>query len=366
MDYKRVMELVAEHGTPSLFLSESRLREAYRTLAGSLPGVTLYYAAKSNSLPEILKVFKDEGCSFDLCTNGEIDIARSCGITGAQCIHTHPVKRDSDIRYALEYGIDTFVVDNIWELRKFIPYRDRAKILVRLSIQNPHCVVNLSAKFGVAPAQAMDLVRAARDIGVNVDGISFHIGSQNENVLKYIEALEYCRDICRMAALEGVAMRTIDIGGGFPIDYVSPVEPVPRFCQPVIEYLEKYFSNYRLIAEPGRYLCGSSMTLASRVLGKSIRDGVRWYYIDDGLYGSFSGKMYDHADYPMFVPRSGERFTSTVAGPTCDSIDVLYEKVPLPELELGDVLVFESMGAYTNASASTFNGIPKAKIVMVD
>lgn len=366
MDYTKAMDLAAVHGTPVLLLSVSRVRETCRALSSSLPGVRIHYAVKANPHPAFMRIAREEGCQFDICTNGEIDLARACGIEGGECLHTHPIKRADDIEYALDYGVKTFVVDNPWELPKLVPYRDKLRVLVRLSIQNPQCLVNLSHKFGVPPQDAMDLIRAARDLGLRVEGLSFHVGSQNENVLKYIEALDYCRDICRMAALDGIALSVIDIGGGFPIDYVNNVLPLQQFCQPINEYLERYFANYRILAEPGRYLCGPSMTLATRVMGKAMRDGVRWYYLDDGLYGSFSGKVYDHAEYPMYVPRSGERFTSTLAGPTCDSFDVIYENVALPELEIGDILLFGSMGAYTNASAGTFNGIPKAKIVEVE
>ena len=210
------------------------------------------------------------------------------------------------------------------------------------------------------------MIKKAHQLGLGVAGISFHAGSQNESSLKYIEALEYCRDICKKAALRGIDIEIIDIGGGFPINYLTPVLPMAQFCHPIIEYLDRYFSNYKIIAEPGRVLSGPSMTLAAKVVGKSLRNGVWWYYLDEGLYGSFSGKMYDHADYPMIVNKGGDRFNSVLAGPTCDSIDVLYENISLPLLNIGDLLVFDSMGAYTSASASNFNGFPKAKIVIVD
>jgi len=142
--------------------------------------------------------------------------------------------------------------------------------------------------------------------------------------------------------------------------------PMAQFCQPIVDYLDRYFSSYRIIAEPGRVLSGPTMTLATKVMGRSLRNERWWYYLDEGVYGSFSGKMYDHADYPMFLERTGERFNSVLAGPTCDSIDVLYENISLPLLEIGEMLIFESMGAYTTASASNFNGFPKAKIVVVD
>jgi ornithine decarboxylase len=366
MDFQSINELAAQHGTPTLFLSENRLRENYQLLHAALPGVILYYAVKSNATPELISVLSDEDSCFDICTNGEIDIIKGCGVTADRCIHTHPIKRDSDITYALQYGVTTFVADNEHELAKFVPYKDRIRILIRMSIQNPGCLVNLSHKFGVAPEKTWALIRKAHKLGLNVAGISFHAGSQNENALKYIEALEYCRDIYRKAALRGINFDTIDIGGGFPISYLTSVIPMVQFCQPINEYLNRFFSSYTIIAEPGRVLSGPSMLLATRVMGKSLRNGVWWYYLDDGMYGSFSGKMYDHADYPMYVDREGPRHTSVLAGPTCDSIDVIYENISLPRLEIGDLLVFESMGAYTSASASNFNGFPKAKIVLVN
>lgn len=366
ISFQQAEELVAIHGTPSLLLSRRSLIEAYRTLKSALPGVELYYAVKSNSLSQVVEVLRDEGALFDVCTNGEIDVVRNAGITAPQCMHTHPIKRDSDIRFALEYGIRLFVADNEFELTKFLPYRDKCELLVRMSIQNPSCLVNLSHKFGAAPADTFALVEKAVAMGLKVKGVCFHVGSQNETTLKYIEALEYCRDIYRRAALAGFPMEIIDIGGGFPIDYLSNVTPIRQICQPITEYLERYFGNYRIIAEPGRFLSGGSMALATRIIGKSLRDGVWWYYLDEGLYGSFSGKMYDHADYPLFMQRSGDKHNSILAGPTCDSIDVLYENISLPFMEIGDLLLFGSMGAYTYASASTFNGFPKANIVVID
>ena len=365
MDFLSVQKLTGVHGTPTLFLSETRLREAYRELKNALPGVTLYYAVKSNAAPQFVSILKSEGSFFDVCSNGEIDVVKRMGVPPDHCLHTHPVHRDEDIRFAVEFGITRFVVDNEDELPKFLPYKNKTELLVRMSIQNPNCLVNLSHKFGIAPELTFDLIEKAAAKGLNVRGICFHCGSQNQNALKYLEALEYCRDICRKAALKGIAIETIDIGGGFPINYLTPVLPLAEFCEPVNEYLERYFSNYRIIAEPGRVLSGPAMTLASRVIGRSLRSGVWWYYLDEGVYGSFSGKIYDHADYPMVMARTGPRYDSVLAGPTCDSIDVPYEHIALPLLEIGDLLVFESMGAYTSASASNFNGFGKANIVVV-
>ncbi len=366
MNFRTARKLVETHGTPALFVSEGRIRRNYRDLAAALPGVELFYAVKANSAEEIVRILADEGSSFDVSTNGEIDLVRSLSIAPERCLHTHPIKSDTEIRHTLDFGIEHFVVDNEDELKKFVAYADRVKLLVRMSIQNPTALVNLSHKFGIAPQDVFGLVEMGRALGLKVVGISFHAGSQNESSLKFIEALEYCRDICWKAATSGAPLEIIDIGGGFPINYLTSVLPPAQFCQPINEYLERYFANYRVIAEPGRYLCGAAATLATRVKGRAMRDGVWWYYLDEGLYGSFSGKLYDHAEYPMSIAARGKRLNSVLAGPTCDSFDVLYENVPLPLLEVGELLLFDSMGAYTNASASTFNGFAKAKVVVVE
>ncbi|MBD3422757.1 MAG: type III PLP-dependent enzyme [Chitinivibrionales bacterium] len=365
MNYQRSKKLALQWGTPVLLLSLRQLQRNYHQLAAALPGVGLYYALKANPAVELVRTLSAAGCCFDVSSNGEIDITRNCGIEPARCIHTHPVKTDASIRYALDYGIDTFVVDNIDEARKMIPYAKRASLLVRMSIQNPACVVNLSHKFGVAPAKTFALIEEITRCGLHIRGISFHIGSQSDNSLKMIEALEYCRDIYRMAALRNIDFDLLDIGGGFPITYLSTVQPIGQFCRPVNEYLERFFGMYRVIAEPGRYLCGPALTLATTVTGKSLRNGVWWYYLDEGIYGTFSGKIYDHVDYEMQHGRTGTKHLSTLAGPTCDSFDVIYENIELPLLEIGDILTFHNVGAYTSASASTFNGFEKARIVPV-
>jgi ornithine decarboxylase len=366
MQFSTAHKLAAKHGTPLLVLSKQTLRKSYRSLKAAIPGVDIYYAVKSNAYPEILKTLQSEGAFFDVCTNGEIDIASGCGIKASRCMHTHPIKNDKEIRYALDFGIKLFIVDNEDELIKMIPYKDKAEILVRMSIQNPACLVNLSHKFGVTPRNTYAMIEKARAAGLMVKGVCFHAGSQNESPVKFIEALEYCRDITWKSAANGTPLEIIDIGGGFPINYLKSVPPPSQFCQPINEYLERYFASYRLLAEPGRFLCGPSMTLVTSVKGRALRDGVWWYYMDEGLYGSFSGKLYDHTDYPMSVERSGDLHMSVLAGPTCDSTDVVYENISLPLLEIGDLLLFDSMGAYTNASASTFNGFEIAKVVVVD
>ncbi len=371
VDPARIRALVAEHGSPLLLLSTETVRNQYRTLQAALPGVQLHYALKPLPHPAVVKAIKDEGGWFDLATNGEVGVVQACGIEPHRCIHTHPIKRDQDIRGALDYGCTTFVFDNPYELPKFLPYKDRVNLLMRLSFRNKEAQCDLSLKFGVMPAEALALLRQAHGMGLKVRGLSFHAGSQLMNNFKYVEAINACRQLFNLAALEGIKLDTLDIGGGFPAAYTEAVMPINYYCHPISKELERLFPGVRLIAEPGRFIAAPSMTLVASVMGKAERQGRMWYYLDDGLYGSYSGKLYDHAEY-QFSPLSKlegvtapERL-SVVSGPTCDSIDVSYNDIMLPEMECGDLVVSPTMGAYTAATATDFNFFPRAKIVVID
>ena len=371
VDPAHIRALVAEHGSPLLMLSTQTVRTQYRTLQAALPGVQLHYALKPLPHPAVVNAIKDENGWFDLATNGEVDVVRTAGIDPRRCIHTHPIKRDQDIRHALDYGCRTFVFDNPYELPKFLPYKDQVELLMRLSFRNKEAQCDLSLKFGVMPADAMELLRKAHGMGLKVKGLSFHAGSQLMNNFKYVEALSSCRQLFNLAALEGIPFDTIDIGGGFPASYTEPVMPINYYCHPVAKELERLFSGVRQIAEPGRFISAPSMTLVASVMGKAERQGRMWYYLDDGLYGSYSGKMFDHSDY-QFSPlaklegKTGPERVSVVSGPTCDSIDVVYNDIMLPDLAVGDLVVSPTMGAYTAATATDFNFFPRAKILVID
>ncbi len=370
-DPARMRALAAEHGTPLLLLSTQMIRQQYRILQQALPGVQLHYALKPLPHPEVVRALKEEGAYFDLASNGEVDVVRSVGVAPERCIQTHPIKRDSDIRHTLEFGCRTFIFDNPYELPKFLPYKDQVELLMRLSFRNKEAQCDLSAKFGVQPSEALELLRKAIGMGLKVRGLSFHVGSQMLNAFKFIEAIGFCRQLFNLAALDGVRLDTLDIGGGYPVPYIEPVMPISYYCHPIAGELERQFPGVRLIAEPGRFVSAPAMTLISSVMGKAERQGLAWYYLDDGLYGSYSGKLYDHCDY-QFMPlaklegKSGPERMSVVAGPTCDSIDVVYDNILLPEMECNDLVVSPMMGAYTWASATDFNFFPKAKIVVID
>jgi ornithine decarboxylase len=363
-----VRSLVAVHGTPLLVIDCETIRAQYRKLKRALPGVELYYALKPLPHAAVVAELHRLGASFDVATAGEIRLVRAAGVEPDRCIQTHPIKSDAEIRAALRFGIRTFVADNPDEIRKFVPYRRRTQLLLRVSFRNPAAVVDLSRKFGCEPVAVRPLLSLARSLGVRVTGLSFHVGSQVADPAKYVEAIGACGELIEQARLDQVAeLATLDIGGGFPVSYRDELPTIRAFCAPVRRALAALPRSVRVIAEPGRYIAAPAGTSVASVVGRSYREGRWWYYLDDGLYGSYSGQLFDHMHYPVeALDRRGPRHPCVLAGPTCDSIDVIHEDVALPDLQIGDVIVGHMMGAYTAATATDFNFIPRARLVPIN
>jgi ornithine decarboxylase len=367
-DRASLEELVEKHETPFMVLDLSEVDYQYKSLQAALPGVKIFYALKSLSHPALLKRLKNLGSYFDLATIGEIDLVESLGIKGNQCLHSHPIKKDKEIKRALEFGCNRMVVDNIEEMKKFIPYADQVEIIIRVGFRSKQAVVDLSRKFGCALEELPTLVNLAKDYGIDVVGLSFHVGSQSLSSMTQANAIR--SSIVAMRLMKGVNWKFLDIGGSFPISYQEEVLSISDFCAPVMEALSELPKDIEVFAEPGRFISAPSMIEVVSIVGKAKRGAKTWYYLDDGVYGGFSGQMYDHAVYPLaplkpFDP-TGEFHSSVLAGPTCDSIDVVAEDIELPEMFVGDVLVGKKMGAYTIVSATEFNYYPKPKIVVVE
>jgi ornithine decarboxylase len=363
-----VRRLVREFGSPLLILDCERVRAQLRKLRKALPRVDLHYALKPMPHPAVVETVLAESGHLDLATTGEVQLARRLGVDPARCIHTHPIKRPEDIANALQFGLRLFVADNPDEVRKFAHLADRAELLLRVSFRNPGAMVDLSRKFGCDPEDLLALARLAADLGVNVRGLSFHGGSQVRDAAKHVQAVRACMKLMAAARRERLgAFDTLDIGGGFPIDYAQPVQDIGRFCAPLRAALAQLPRRVRVIAEPGRYIVGPAAIAIASVMGRARREGHWWYYLDDGLYGAYSGQLFDHARYPVEPLREGgERLPSVLAGPTCDSIDVIAENLMLPQLKVGDLVVGRAMGAYTWACATEFNFFPKPAVVAVN
>jgi len=362
-----VNDLLRQHGSPLLVLDCARLRKAYQNLRAALPGVTLHYAIKALPDPTVVATLDAEGACFDIATRGEIAMLQSLYINPRKTIHTHPIKRDRDIRAALRYGCTSFVVDNSDELQKFVRYKNRVGLLLRVCFRSKDAKIDLSKKFGCPLDEVPQLLEQAAQLGLPIKGLSFHVGSQCSSPTAHVEAIRACNALIRTMHRQGLAhLGLLDIGGGFPASYDANAPAIEAYCAPLREALAELPEWVELIAEPGRALVADSMVCLSTVIGRARRNDRTWYYLDEGVYGAYSGQIFEQIHYPLAVLKEGPLQPSVLAGPTCDSIDIVAEDIQLPELAIGDVVIGRMMGAYTAATACEFNSIARTPIVALD
>ncbi|NNE37092.1 MAG: type III PLP-dependent enzyme, partial [Gammaproteobacteria bacterium] len=254
-------DLVTEFGSPLLVLDCNTLRQQYHLLQNALPSVDLYFAIKALPNDTVVNVLHKEGCNFDIATQGEVRLLEKLNISAKKTIHTHPIKRDIDIRSTLRFGCTTFVVDNEYELEKFVRYKERVGLLLRLSFPNPNAVVNLSRKFGLHVDEVTNFLTRADSLGIHIKGLSFHVGSQSKLQQSHVDAINKCLEIITESRTErDVPMSVLDIGGGFPIDYDGTGVGIEEFCAPINKVIEDRPKNIRVIAEPGRFIAAPAMT----------------------------------------------------------------------------------------------------------
>jgi ornithine decarboxylase len=241
-------------------------------------------------------------------------------------------------------------------------------VVLRLKVPNTGAMVELSSKFGAAPGEAVDLILQAEKLGLTCEGLSFHVGSQTTNFENYVQALALCANLLKEARDRGYhKMNLLDIGGGFPAPYDDSVKPFRELARIINRELERLFpKDIQILAEPGRFLVATAGYTVSKVIGKAVRDGKPSYYINDGVYHTYSGVIFDHCKYPVRSFKKGPARISAVYGPTCDALDVVSMAENLPELNRDDLVYSENIGAYSHASSTHFNGFPPAKVVHVN
>ncbi len=355
--------------TPLLVLSRSQVGHNLDVLRKALPRASVHYAVKPNSHPVILREVCARGGNFDVCSAGEIDAVMRTGVHPATLLHSHPIKSVIEFDYAVQHGVEVFVVDNPEEVRKLSRYPEkRLKILVRFRVNlNTTAVVNLQYKFGCTIEEVVPLARLIEDAGHEFYGLCFHVGSQCIHAENYVHAIRAAHHLIRELDLSGLNTRVLDIGGGFPVQYALPLQPIDEFCRPIARALDRHIRpGIRVISEPGRFIAATPVTLICSIIGKSVRNGKTWYYLDDGLYSTFSGIVYDHCRYPVVTNRVGRERLSVLAGPTCDSFDVMYDGLSLPEHHIGDRIMFLSTGAYCAVSGSDFNALKRPEHLIID
>ena len=365
-----VPALVARYGTPLLVLDPARAVAQYDALRAALPDVRPYYAVKAQAHPALLAALRDADGYFDVASPGEVALVEELGIAPDRCIYTNPVKKPSDVATAVRAGIRTFVFDNEGELTKFADVEDRVELLLRLSYRSPQALIDLSYKFGAQPDDAIDLIRAAQRNGLTVTGLSFHPGSQLGTVTPLVEDIRAAAMLLDCLADVGIHLDVLDIGGGLPVPYDAEVPHLAGFVAAIADEIRPLVARgVQVISEPGRFVAATSMISVAGVIGTTSRGGRPWYYLDDGLYGSFSNVLSEHTHPTVHAYRALHEelpsVPSVLAGPTCDSLDVISTDALLPALEPGDLVVTPNMGAYTSVTACEFNGIPRTPVVVV-
>ncbi|MGA3286457.1 MAG: type III PLP-dependent enzyme [Bacteroidota bacterium] len=369
-----LLKLVEQYGTPLFILDHNKIRENYRTFKKHLPRVQCYYAVKANSTQQIVETLFKEGSSFDVASYNEFmqvyqyikhfETKEKKHFIWDKIIFSNTIKDRATLQKIKQYK-PLVTYDNAAELKKLKDYCDTAGLVIRLKVPDTGSQVEMSSKFGAELTDAEKLIQQAFDIGLKVEGISFHVGSQCTNFDNYTSALAFTSEIFHNARKKGFNLNLVDIGGGFPVPYDPQV---PEFQQLAgllnSEFTRLFPDDIEILAEPGRFIVATAATLVSEIIGKARRDGKIFYHINDGVYHTFSGVVYDHWIPNFTAFKEGEKEICAVVGPTCDSFDKITLSAELPgNLEVGDFLYTENIGAYSTASSTKFNGFDGAKII---
>jgi ornithine decarboxylase len=372
-----VLKLAKKHGTPLFIIDHNKIRENYRTFKRNLPRVQCYYAVKANSNQEIIKTLFDEGSSFDVASYNEFmqvyeyirhyDRRVKDFYIWDKIIFSNTIK-DRDTLKKIKRYRPLVTYDSVEELKKIKKNCDTAGLVLRLKVPDTGSQVEMSSKFGAEPGDAANLVKQAFDSGLVVEGLSFHVGSQCTNFDNYTAALSITSEIFNDARKKGYNLKIVDIGGGFPVPYDSRAPQFEKLAEVINSECDRLFPrDIEIIAEPGRFMVATTAVLVSEIIGKARRDGKIFYHINDGVYHTFSGVVYDHW-LPNFTAfKRGKKEVCAVVGPTCDSFDKISVSEQLPaNLEIGEYLYTVNIGAYSTASSTKFNGFEGAKILHVN
>ncbi|HEV2630104.1 MAG TPA: type III PLP-dependent enzyme [Pseudolabrys sp.] len=356
---------------PVLIVDLDVVRDNYTAFAKSLPDTRVFYAVKANPAPEVLSLLAGLGSCFDTASVAEIEMALAAGATPDRISYGNTIKKERDIARAFALGIRLYAVDCAAEVEKVARAAPGARVFCRILSDCVGAEWPLSRKFGCEPAMAVDVLEHALKLGLEPYGVSFHVGSQQRNQHAWDRALASAASVFKECGERGINLSMVNLGGGFPTKYLKNVPTVKTYGNAIFKALRKHFGNRipETIIEPGRGMVGNAGIIETEVVlvsKKSEEDDVRWVYLDIGKFGGLAETMDESIRYPIRTPRDGDAMAPCVlAGPTCDSADVLYEKTPYPlpvSLEIGDRLLIEGTGAYTTTySAVAFNGFEPLK-----
>jgi ornithine decarboxylase len=360
---------------PTLVIDLDVVGHAYFSLQRALPLTRIYYAVKANPAPEVIRCLAPLGCHFDTASQGEIDLCLSLGVAPERIGYGNTIKKRSEIAHAYAKGVRLFAFDSQAELEKLAELAPGSRVFCRVLVDCVGADWPLSRKFGCTPRLGIELLTRARDLGLDPVGISFHVGSQQTDPTRWEPAIATAADMSRTLAERGIEVRLLNIGGGFPSRYRSEVPPLEAYGRAIMESMNRHFAGRmpEILVEPGRQIVGDAGVIQAEVVlvsEKDFGDEKRWVYLDIGKFSGLAETIGEAIKYRIKTPHDGGPTGPVVlAGPSCDSVDILYENTGL-ELPLalrpGDKVLILSAGAYTSAYSSVgFNGFPPLKTVCI-
>jgi len=359
LDFEHVRAALKDGYTRPFLLVDSQIvREKTRRMLAAMPRVRPHYAVKANPNPRVLQVLIEEGARFEIASPAELDLLVSLGVPAMQVLYSNPVRSRHQIAYAAAKGVEWFVIDCVDELTKLYSIKPDAKSYLRIDTPNIGSDWPLAGKFGAHTADIREIIAAARTLKADLAGVGFHVGSQCRNPENWRVGIEKARVIFDQMTKAGLRPRMLNIGGGYPVRHVKPIPSIEVIADVVNRALEAFPPQVEIVAEPGRYLVSDAGYFVCRVMGTAMRGGKRWLHLDAGMFGGII-ETTEGLKYRIFTDRSGPDVKWNVAGPTCDSIDVVMRDESLPsDLQEGDFIYICNAGAYTTAYASNFNGFP--------
>jgi len=365
-----IKKLAKKISTPALIIDSKLLKKKFNTLRGEMGAIEIYYAMKANDNPKILQLLIDEGSSFEVSSLNELLQLKKMGVSGKKIMCQNPIKSPEFLIEMNKYKVIELAFDSKDELDKIAKYYPTCKLLLRVNVPNEGSDWPLTKKFGVEPTEAIPLIEYALKLKLEVVGLTFHVGSQCLNKNNWANALYICNDIAQLIKERGVTLTMLSLGGGMPIDHGKKFPNNKQIAKIIHTTLKKCpllnSSINRLTIEPGRGLVGDSGVMVSRVVGKARRGIEDWIYLDvgvfNGLMETIDGFIYELEPYPKRRSKS----VVTVAGPSCDSVDILFKNMRLPDLNIGDYVFILNAGAYTTVYASNFNGFTPPSHYFID
>ena len=366
LDFEHVRTaLKKSYSRPFLLVDRSIVRDKTRRFRAAMPRVQPHYAVKANPDPRVLKTLIEESVGFEIASISELDLLISLGVPAKEIYYSNPMKSRAYLEYAASKGVEWYVLDSIEELRKIVSVKSDAKMYLRIDTPNVGSDWPLAGKFGTHLSEIKEIIVEAAKLKADLAGVTFHVGSQCRNPQNWQVGIERAKKVFISMRRAGLNPRLLNIGGGYPVRHVKPIPSIEVIGEIVNAAIADLPEDIRIIAEPGRYLVSDSAYFVCRVVGTATRSGKRWMYWDAGMFGGVI-EVTEGLRYEILTDRTGQCIPWAIAGPTCDSVDILMRDEMLPgDIQEGNFIYIPNAGAYTTAYASNFNAFPLPDVVVL-